>query len=156
MRIKKSTRGGLTFSFQANEKFKVGSHYRYVVDMKSQEIILLADEEGKYKLSHKGVNARPLVDLRNQEIRNAMALAAYMEVEVLEDKIVVHIIKKDVNMDNMSSDRDIIDMLDKETDVSFAVSKEELVEHDSALVDMRQPDCFPRRRRMICPMFSTR
>ena len=136
MRIKKSTRGGLTFAFQANEKFKVGSHYRYVVDMKNQEIILLADKDGKYKLSHKGVHARPLVDLRNQEIRNAMALAAYMEVEVLEDKIVVHIIKKDVNMDNISSDRDIIDMLDKETDISFAVSKEELVEHDSALVDM--------------------
>lgn len=135
MRIKKSVRGGLTFSFQGNEKFQVGKHYRYVVDTKNQEIILLADEEGKYKFSHKGVYARPLVDLRNQEIRNAMSLAAYMEVEVLDDKIVVHIIKKDVSIDNLA-DRDIIDILDKETDVSFAVSKEDLVQHDSALVDM--------------------
>lgn len=135
MRIKKSVRGGLTFSFQANEKFQVGKHYRYVVDTNNQEIVLLADEEGKYKFSHKGVHARPLVDLRNQEIRNAMSLAAYMEVEVLDDKIVVRIIKKDVSIDNLA-DRDIIDMLDKETDVSFAVSKEDLVQHDSALVDM--------------------
>ena len=134
MRIKKSNRG-LTFAFNANEKFRVGSHYRYIVDVRKSEIVLISDENGKYRISHKGVHSRPLVDLRNKEIKEAMSLAAYMEVEVLEDKIVVHIIKKDVSIDNLS-ERDIIDMLDKDTDISFAVSKETLLEHDSALVDM--------------------
>lgn len=136
MRIKKSNRG-LTFSFAEREKFRVGSHYRYVIDVAKAEVIILADENGKYKFSHKGEGerARPLVDLRNKEIKEAMSLAAYMEIEILDDKIIVHIVKKDVNMDNLS-DKDIIDMLGKEEDVSFAVSKETLMEHDSALVDM--------------------
>lgn len=134
MRIKKSTRG-LTFSFAENEKFRVGTHYRYVVDVQKSEVVILADENGKYKLSRKGVHAKPLVDLRNEEIKRVMSLAAYMEVEVLEDKIIVHIIKKDVNIEDLS-DRELADMLDKETEVSFAIDKNTLIEHDEALADM--------------------
>ena len=43
MRIKKSTRG-LTFSFAENEKFRVGTKYRYVVDVQNSEVIILADD----------------------------------------------------------------------------------------------------------------
>ena len=134
MKIKKSVRG-LTFSFNPNEKFQVGTRYRYVIDTKNAEVILLADENGKYKISKKGVHEKPLVDLRNEEIKKAMSLASYMEIEICDDKIIVHIIKKDVNLESMS-DIDIADMLDKETDISFAIDKEMLVEHDEALVDM--------------------
>ena len=136
MRIKKSTRG-LTFSFAENEKFRVGTHNRYVVDVQKSEVLILADENGKYKISRKGVHSKPLVDLRNEEIKQAMSLAAYLEIEVLEDKIVVHIIRKDVSLDNLS-DRDIAEMLDKSSDddVSFAIDKGTLIEHDEALADM--------------------
>ena len=50
MRIRKSNRG-LTFSFAENEHFKVGSHYRYFVDVAKSEVIIVADENGKYKLN---------------------------------------------------------------------------------------------------------
>lgn len=134
MRIKKSVRG-LTFSFAENDKFRVGTHYRYIIDVANSEVIILADENGKYKLSRKGLHAKPLVDLRNEEIKHVMSLAAYMEVEVLNDKIVVHIIKKDVNIENLS-DQELADMLDKETEVSFAIAKDTLIEHDESLADM--------------------
>lgn len=134
MRIKKSNRG-LTFSFAENDHFRAGTHYRYIVDNASSEVIILADEKGKYKMSRKGANAKPLVDLRNEEIRQVMSMAAYMEVEVLDDKIIVHVIKKNVNTEGLS-DRDIVDLIDKSEDITFAIDKRSLIEHDSALVDM--------------------
>ncbi len=134
MRIKRSSRG-LTFSFAENESFKAGTHYRYIIDNESAEVIILADEKGKYKMSRKGANEKPLVDLRNEEIKQAISLAAYMEIEILDSKIVVHIINKSVNTENLS-DRDIADIIDNNSDVSFSIDKELLLEHDSALVDM--------------------
>lgn len=134
MRIKKSKRG-LTFSFAENEYFRAGTHYRYIIDNTSSEVIILADENGKYKMSKKGANAKPLVDLRNEEIRQVLELAAFMEVEVLDDKIIVHVVKKNVNTEGLS-DRDIADLIDKSEDITFAIDKDTLIEHDSALVDM--------------------
>lgn len=134
MRIKYSKRG-LTFSFKENETFKAGTKYRYVLDTKTNEVILLPDEDGKYKLSQKGKNKKPLVDLRNKEIKDAIALAQYLEIEVLDDKIIVHVIKKNINKENLS-DRELIDMLDKSENITFEISKEELIAHDNALVEM--------------------
>lgn len=134
MKIRKSNRG-LTFSFNENEHFKVGSHYRYIVDTANSEVILIADENGKYKLSRKGANAKPLVDLRNEEIKEAMSLASYMEIEICDSQIIVHIIKKSVSF-GTDSDIDIADLLDKNEEVSFAISKEELSEHNEALSEM--------------------
>ena len=117
MKIKYSKRG-LTFSFKENETFKAGTKYRYVLDTKTNEVILLPDEDGKYKLSQKGKNKKPLVDLRNKEIKDAIALAQYLEIEVLDDKIIVHVIKKNINKENLS-DRELIDMLDKSENITF-------------------------------------
>ena len=72
MRIKKSARGGLTFSFRENESFHVGTRYRYFVDLARDEVVLLPDDGGKYRMCRKGTGERPLVDLRNSEIRGAM------------------------------------------------------------------------------------
>ena len=134
MRIKKSNRG-LTFSFAANDTFRPGTHYRYIVDTAASEIILVADEAGKYKLSKKGANAKPLVDLRNEEIKQAMSKASYMEVEIMGDRIIVHIIKLDANVEGLS-DRQLVDMLDKTEDITFEIDKKALIEHDSALIEM--------------------
>lgn len=134
MRIKMSKRG-LTFSFAANDTFRAGTHYRYIVDNANSEVILIADEKGKYKMSRKGAHAKPLVDLRNEEIKQAMAGSSYMEVEVLNDRIIVHIIKLNANVEGLS-DVELINMLDKSEEVTFSIDKKSLIEHDSALIEM--------------------
>ena len=90
MRIRYSKRG-LTFSFNANETFRPGVKYRYVIDTKDNSVIIIPDSEGKYIFSKKGENNKPLVDLRNKEIKDAISLAQYMEIELTDDKIIVHI-----------------------------------------------------------------
>ena len=134
MRIKYSKRG-LTFSFRENETFRAGEHYRYFIDTKNNEVIILPDVEGKYIFSKKGAQNKPLVDLRNAEIRNCISMADYMEIEVLEEKIIVHIICKKVNTENLS-DVELVELLDSSEKKTFEISKEDLIEHDSALIDM--------------------
>lgn len=133
MKIKMSNRG-LTFSFAQNEQFKPGTHYRYIVDLRNSEIILLADEKGKYKLSKKGSAEKPLVDLRNKEIRAAMSGTKYMEVEINEDRIIVHLIKLDVSLEG-KSDIEIKDMIDRSENITFSIDKNNLINHDEGLVD---------------------
>lgn len=134
MRIKYSKRG-LTFSFKENDTFRAGVHYRYIIDAKASEVIIVPDENGKYVLSKKGSHQKPLVDLRNAEIKNIISMARYMEIEVMDNKIVVHIINKDVQVEGLC-DRELVDMLDKSEKFTFEVPKETLIEHDSALIDM--------------------
>lgn len=134
MRIKFSQRG-LTFSFKETDTFKAGTHYRYLVDTKNSEVILLPDENGKYKFSRKGKDAKPLVDLRNEEIKQAMADASYMEVEVQDDKIIVHLIKSSVNLVGLT-DIEISDLIDRSDSVTFAIDKDQLRENNEALSDM--------------------
>ena len=134
MKIKFSKRG-LTFSFRENDYFRAGDHYRYVVDNKASEVHIIPDKNGKYKFSKKGESAKPLVDLRNEEIRAVMAMARYMEVEILDDKIIVHIIKANVNLDTLS-DIEMTDLIDKSDKLTFSIDKEQLKENNSALSDM--------------------
>ena len=139
MKIKYSKRG-LTFSFQENETFKVGTRYRYLVDATNSEVILLPDENGKYKFSRKGIN-KPLVDLRNEEIREVMSMARFMEVEIQDDKIIVHIIKTDVNIDTLTAHQ-LTDLLEKSELISFSIDKEILQENNAALREMLQVGGF--------------
>ena len=134
MKIKASNRG-LTFSFEEREGFRAGAHYRYIVDNEASEVILIPDENGKYKFSRKGPSGKPLVDLRNQEIKEAMAMSRYMEVEIQNDKIIVHIIKTTVNLSGLAA-TDISDIVDKSDRVTFEIDKETLQQDNSALSDM--------------------
>ena len=86
-------------------------------------------------MSRKGVTHKPLVDLRNHEIREIIALARYMEVEIQEDKIVVHVIKSQVHTESLS-DRELLSMLDEKENLTFEISKEDLLTKDEALMDM--------------------
>ena len=140
MRIKGSKRG-LTFSFEANESFHAGTKYRYFIDTKEGEIILSADENGKYQMSQKGAKRKPLVDLRNQEIRNAISLARHMEIEFAEGKIIVHVITKEIHSESLN-DRELVSLLDKEEKISFEVPKEILEERPEALSDMLRASGF--------------
>jgi DNA (cytosine-5)-methyltransferase 1 len=155
MKIKFSNRG-LTFSFKENDTFQAGVRYRYVVDNKASQVLIIPDENGKYKFSKKGAEAKPLVDLRNEEIRQAMSMARYMEVEILPDKIIVHIIKTNVNFDTLAN-ADITDLIDKSDKVTFSINKDELKNDSSALAEMLETSgLFDRRTRSdICYTFDT-
>lgn len=76
MRIRSSKRG-LTFSFVENDTFRAGTKYRYFLDKDQMEIIIVPDVNGKYKMCRKGINKKPLVDLRNKEIRNSISMCRY-------------------------------------------------------------------------------
>lgn len=132
MRIRYSKRG-LTFSFNANETFRPGVKYRYIIDAKDNSVIIIPDSEGKYIFSKKGENNKPLVDLRNKEIKNAISLAQYMEVELTDDKIIVHIVNKTVNTENLS-DREIVDLLDKTDKTTLYIDKSDFIEHNTELI----------------------
>lgn len=135
MKIKKSVRGGLTFSFNANEAFKVGTRYRYLVDNRKSEIILIPDEDGRYRMSKKGVHEKPLVDLRNEEIRQAMTSARYMEIEILDSKIVVHVIRYTTEIDTLDG-ATLQEILDSPDEVTFTIDKETLQQDHAALSEM--------------------
>lgn len=132
MRIKCSKRG-LTFSFQANDTFRPGVRYRYIVDTKDNSVLIIPDEKGKYMLSKKGENQKPLVDLRNKEIKEVISLAQYMEIELTNDKIIIHIVNKTVSTENLS-DREIVDLLDKEEKTTLCVDKSDFIEHNTELI----------------------
>ncbi len=134
MRIKCSKRG-LTFSFNENECFQTGTHYRYIIDNNNSEVIILPDKDGKYKLSRKGENNKPLIDLRNEEIRAFMNKGSFMEVEILDSKIIVHIIKDKINIEGLS-DTEIADLIDKSDKMTVAVDKEMLERDNESLVSM--------------------
>lgn len=136
MRIKSSKRG-LTFSFAENETFRAGVKYRYFIDAHAKEVIIVPDKTGPYQFSQKGIHHKPLVDIRNKEIRELIAEANYMEIELTGDKIIVHVItlSSQVETDN---DRELVSMLDKEDKVSFELPKEELLHHSDLLTDMLQ------------------
>lgn len=134
MKIRYSERG-LTFSFKETDVFKAGSRYRYIIDTENTEVILLPDENGRYKFSRKGSLNKPLVDLRNREIKDIMSMARYMEIEVLDDRIVVHIIKTSANIENLS-DVDAADLIDRSEKVTLEIDKKSLYENSDALSDM--------------------
>ena len=134
MKIKASTRG-LTFSFKENECFKVGTRYRYICDATNSEILIIPDENGKYKMSKKGVNEKPLLDLRNSEIKSLISEANYLEIEFLDDKIAIHIVKlSNTNIENLS-DRELTDLLDKSEKTTIYTSKEALQQNNELLFD---------------------
>lgn len=155
MKIKASSRG-LTFSFRETDKFRAGSRYRYIVDKANNEVLILPDENGKYRFSKKGSLGKPLVDLRNEEIKEAMSESNYMEVEILDERIVVHIIKLKCSIEGLS-DVEVTDLIDRSEKVTFEIDKETLMENDEALSDMlRTAGLFSEKtRRDISYVFDT-
>ena len=133
MRIRYSKRG-LTFSFQANDTFRAGTKYRYIVDTKDSSIIIVPDENGKYKMSRKGESQKPLVDLRNKEIKDTIALAQYMEIEITNDKIIIQVIKKTINTEGLS-DRETAEFFDKSEKQTIYLDKTSFIEHNTEFIE---------------------
>ena len=114
-RIKRSTRG-LTFSLSENAS-QIGSKYRYVVDTKKGEVVIIPDENGTLTVSRKrcGKKFKPLYDIRSKEVRELCSAADYMQIEVLEDKIIVYTYKEHKSKCMRSNIVSIEDLLGRRT-----------------------------------------
>lgn len=93
-KLKKSDRG-LTFCM-SEEEVPIGKRYRYVIDIRKMEIVLIPDSKGTICASRKrsGKKFKPLFDLRSREVRELVAGADYMEVDMQDGVITVHVYKK--------------------------------------------------------------
>ena len=86
---------GLTFSVPKSI-FGIGDHFRYFIDKKNREVVIVKDANGHNTVSRKrsGTEYRPLFDLRSADVRQLVQDADYMEVSVKGTKIVVSCIKE--------------------------------------------------------------
>lgn len=91
----KSSKRGLTFSLEESD-IAVGSHYRYVIDKKKHQILIIPDLQGPLTVSRKrsGKKYKPLFDLRSKEVKSFIETADYLEVEIKEGKIVISTFQK--------------------------------------------------------------
>lgn len=131
MRIKTSRRG-LTFSFSETDSMKPGTHYRYFVDLASSEVVIVPDSSGKYRFCQKGKAHKPLVDLRNREVKALLEKALWLEVEVLSDSILVHVKTMPSDYEG-SADINLSEVLDYSPEVTVEVPKSLLLERDGGL-----------------------
>lgn len=134
MRISGSTRG-LTFSFHENESFKVGTKYRYILDKQKNDIIIIPDATGTLKVSQKGTQKKPLFDIRNKEVKEMISAADYIEIEFLANKIVAHIICFNATVEGLS-DRELVELLDKQEKATIELPEEILQQDNGALKEL--------------------
>ena len=92
--IKKSNRG-LTFSFDQTDSFNIGTKVSYTIDKASNSILILPAEQG-ITVSRKkvGQKVKPLLDLRSKEVKEFVQQADYLQIEIQDNKILVHTYEK--------------------------------------------------------------
>lgn len=105
--LKKSSRG-LTF---VEKTFKIGEHYKYIVDISSRKIKVIPDENGPMTVSKKksGRNINPLIDIRSAEVKKLVSSADYIELTVLKDGSVLVKIKNNNIKSNVISLQEILE-----------------------------------------------
>ncbi|WP_145949576.1 DNA cytosine methyltransferase [Paenibacillus sp. Y412MC10] len=72
--------------------FQPGSHYRYVIDQKSKQIIILASEDvGDNTVSRRVLknSVKPVIDIRDREALSAFEGCEYLQVDIYGDRVVV-------------------------------------------------------------------
>jgi len=71
--------------------FTPGSSYKYVVDPKQKQVLILPESKGKNKVSKRAYKdtEKPVIDIRHNECKTIMNGAEYLEVEIYKKKIVV-------------------------------------------------------------------
>lgn len=116
----KGSKRGLTFSLSNNE-LNIGERYKYRVDKGSNQITIIPCEDGNLKVSKKKVGKNkeyPLIDLRSEKIREVVKNSEWMEIEILADRIVVNVFKKQqlrVLKKGVSKITEILGIRNKET-----------------------------------------
>ena len=108
----KTSKRGLTFSFSGLKRFSPGRHYRYILDVEFNNLILLPAKDGLMVSRKKTKNGqiKSLIDLRNREIRNAIQHADFLEIEMKEDSILVSSLECEGIRNNSLEDEKIISL----------------------------------------------
>lgn len=104
IKIIKSSKRGLTFSFNADKKskFNIGERYNYIVDIKSNKIYLVASaQNGKLKVSRKNCRTiKSLIDLRSKRVIDTINNSDFLKVIIKRNTIVVESYKADNRLIN--------------------------------------------------------
>lgn len=72
--------------------FQPGSHYRYVIDQKSKQIIILASDDAEDNTVSRRFlkdSVKPVIDIRHREALSAFEGCEYLQVDIYEDRVVV-------------------------------------------------------------------
>lgn len=97
-KAKKSERGIYIQDIQLKDSvFKPGSHFKYLIDNKKKEVIILPDEESKNTVSKRSIKngVKPVIDIRNAEALKAFKDMDFLEIEIFEEKILVKGLKEE-------------------------------------------------------------
>lgn len=91
----KGSKRGLTFTTES-PLFSIGTKYRYIINKNNHTINIIPDEKGPLRVSRKksGNNLKPLFDIRSKEVKDAISASQFLEIEVLEDRIVIYTLSK--------------------------------------------------------------
>ena len=90
-KIIRGSHRGLTFSFPSRGKLAIGQRYDYVIDKDTQSVKIVPADEGRYKVSRKQAGDRwsALVDLRNQEVLDAISGMERLRISIEDECIIV-------------------------------------------------------------------
>ncbi len=71
--------------------FQVGSNFKYIIDQKNKQMVIVPTETSKNKVSKRTTKngVTPVIDIRNKKDLSVFSNAEYLQVEILEDKIIV-------------------------------------------------------------------
>ena len=89
----KTSKRGLTFSFDGFGEFCPGKKYKYILDKDNKRLLILPvrESEDGLKISRKKGNGKvkALFDLRNKDVLSVMESANYLDIEIEEERILI-------------------------------------------------------------------
>lgn len=132
MRIKTSKRG-LTFSFQENEHFTVGAKYRYILDVSKNEIVIVPDVNGTNTISRKGPNHKPLIDIRSRDVKQLIAMASYLEISIEDDQIQVSAVKEVPGITDQTGDTELAALIGRTECHTITLNRNILIQENPAI-----------------------
>ena len=91
----KGSKRGLTFTLE--DQKLIGTKFRYIIDTKNNEILIIADVDGTGTVSRKKCGKdsfKPLYDIRSKEVKDLVSDADYLQIETDGDIITVHVYRK--------------------------------------------------------------
>jgi DNA (cytosine-5)-methyltransferase 1 len=91
-KAKNSERGLYLQDIQLKETvFKPGTNYKYIVNNKNKQIVIIPTEEKGNTVSKRAVSMgmKPVIDIRNREALSVFTGMDYLEVEIFQNRVIV-------------------------------------------------------------------
>jgi DNA (cytosine-5)-methyltransferase 1 len=137
--------------------FQPGQKYKYVLDVKNQQMIILHSEDEKGNIVSKRKikeGLKPVIDIRSKEALSVFKESDYLQIEIFKEKVVVkgyseqkdYVITNEKEQINQRISRkkvtDISEILKVKETASIVLSKDELKEAVGSTVRTQQLDIF--------------